>query len=272
MGSQYRINIKPAFHHRHFERVGFTLSASGIAALVLTIGMAVDTNVIIFERIKEELVKGKTYQMAVADGYKRSYAPVIDAHVTTLLTAIILAYFGLGPILGFATTQIIGLLLSMFCGILVSRLISDIYMNKQRHFNYFTKVSQVIFRHRAFKFIEYRKVAYGISVVVLIFGIGSFFNGFDEGVEFAGGRSYTIKFDKAPNVEEVRNELNAVFGEFPIIKTVGSNNQLNITTSYKIHEAGNNIDSLVENTLFSGLKKHLPERTNYSEFNSKYKQ
>ncbi|MGB2996732.1 MAG: protein translocase subunit SecD, partial [Ferruginibacter sp.] len=112
--------------------LGFTLTAAGIAGLVLTIGMAVDTNVIIFERIKEELKKGKNYQQAVADGYRRSLAPVLDAHVTSLLTAIILAYFGLGPVLGFATTQIIGLLLSLFCGILVSRLISDVWTNRKR--------------------------------------------------------------------------------------------------------------------------------------------
>ncbi|HCT24149.1 MAG TPA: protein translocase subunit SecD, partial [Chitinophagaceae bacterium] len=173
--------------------LGFTLTAPGIAGLVLTIGMAVDTNVIIFERIKEELTKGKSYPLAVADGYKRSLAPVLDAHVTTLLTALTLFYFGLGPVLGFATTQILGILLSLFCGIMVSRLITDWYTNKNRHFEYFTGISKRIFKHAAFKFIEYRKIAYAISVVVLILGIASFFNGFDEGVEFSGGRSYTVK-------------------------------------------------------------------------------
>jgi SecD/SecF fusion protein len=127
--------------------MGFTLTAAGIAGLVLTIGMAVDTNVVIFERIKDELNKGKSYPQAVNDGYQRSLAPVLDAHVTSLLTAIILLYFGLGPVLGFATTQIIGILLSLFCGILVSRLITDFYTNKKRHFNYFTKVSRSIFKY-----------------------------------------------------------------------------------------------------------------------------
>jgi len=206
--------------------LGFTLTAPGIAGLVLTIGMAVDTNVIIFERIKEELTKGKSYQLAVTDGYKRSMSPVLDAHVTTLLTACILAYFGLGPVLGFATTQIIGILLSLFCGILVSRLITDIYTSKNRHFEYFTKISRGIFRNAAFKFIEFRKYAYVLSAVVLVMGIASFFNGFDEGVEFAGGRSYTIKFNKAVNIESVRDDLKKVFGESPIIKTVDSKNQL----------------------------------------------
>jgi SecD/SecF fusion protein len=252
--------------------LGFTLTAPGIAGLVLTIGMAVDTNVIIFERIKEELTKGKSYQLAVADGYKRSMSPVLDAHVTTLLTAVILAYFGLGPVLGFATTQIIGILLSLFCGILVSRLITDIYTSKNRHFEYFTAVSRGIFKNANFKFIEFRKYAYILSVVVLIGGIASFFNGFDEGVEFAGGRSFTVKFDKAVNIEEVRNELKAVFGEAPIIKTVDTKNQINITTSYKIKDQGNNIDQEVEALLFKGLSKQLPAGITFKEFDEQYKQ
>ena len=252
--------------------LGFTLTAPGIAGLVLTIGMAVDTNVLIFERIKEELTKGKSYPLAVTDGYKRSLAPVLDGHITTLLTAIILAYFGLGPVLGFATTQIIGILLSLFCGILVSRLITDWYTNKNRHLEYFTGISRSIFQKAQFKFIEYRKFAYGLSAVIFVLGVASFFNGFDEGVEFAGGRSYTVKFDKPVNVEEVRNELKAVFGEAPIIKTVNSNNQLNITTSYKIKETGNNVDSLVEKMLFTGLAKQLPANVTFNEFETKYKQ
>jgi len=252
--------------------LGFTLTAPGIAGLVLTIGMAVDTNVIIFERIKEELTKGKGYQAAVNDGYKRSLAPVLDGHITTLLTAIILAYFGLGPVLGFATTQIIGILLSLFCGILVSRLITDWYTNKNRHFEYFTGLSRKIFQKASFKFIEYRKYAYGVSVVIFLLGVSTLFNGFDQGVEFAGGRSYTIKFDKPVNVEEVRDQLKAAFGESPIIKTVNSSSQLNITTSYKIEETGNNIDSLVERTLYTGLQKQLPQGLSFNEFETKYKQ
>jgi SecD/SecF fusion protein len=252
--------------------LGFTLTAPGIAGLVLTIGMAVDTNVIIFERIKEELTKGKSYQLAVTDGYKRSMSPVLDAHVTTLLTAVILAYFGLGPVLGFATTQIIGILLSLFCGILVSRLITDIYTSKNRHFEYFTVISRNIFKNANFKFIEFRKYAYVLSAIVLVMGVASFFNGFDEGVEFAGGRSFTVKFDKAVNIEEVRAELKVVFGEAPIIKTVDTKNQINITTSYKIKEQGNNIDQEVEGLLFKGLSKHFPAGTSFKEFDENYKQ
>ena len=165
--------------------------------------MAVDTNVIIFERIKEELTKGKSYILAVQDGYRRSYAPVIDAHVTTFLTAAILFIFGLGPVLGFATTQMLGIALSLFCGILISRLITDFYTNKQRHFEYFTGISKKVFKHADFKFIQYRKVAYGISVVVLLLGVASFFHGFRYGVEFSGGRSYVVNFGKTVNEEQV---------------------------------------------------------------------
>jgi SecD/SecF fusion protein len=245
-----------------------TLTAAGIAGLVLTIGMAVDTNVIIFERIKEELTRGKGYLSAVNDGYRRSLSPVLDGHITTLLTAIILFYFGLGPVLGFATTQIIGLLLSLFCGILVSRLITDWYTNKQRHFQYFTAFSKKIFKHAQYKFIEYRKVAYVISVIVLLLGVGSFFNGFDQGVEFAGGRSYTVRFTKPQDVEQIRDRLKTTFGESPVIKTVGSNSQLNITTAYMIHETGNSVDSSVLSKLYEGLQPFIGSGVSYNTFRS----
>ncbi len=244
--------------------LGFTLTAAGIAGLVLTIGMAVDTNVVIFERIKDELNRGKSYQQAVNDGYARSLAPVLDAHVTSLLTAIILLYFGLGPVLGFATTQIIGILLSLFCGILVSRLITDFWTNKNRHFNYFTAVSRNIFKNANYKFVEWRKYAYIISAVVLLLGIASFFNGFDQGVEFKGGRSYTVQFDNPVKNDDVRDELKAVFGDFPVIKTVGDNRHLNITTSYRINEE--NVETDVKTKLFTGLKKVLPANTTYESF------
>jgi len=255
--------------------LGFKLTAPGIAGLVLTIGMAVDTNVIIFERIKEELSKGKGYLLAVSDGYKRSYAPVLDAHVTTFLTAAILFIFGLGPVLGFATTQMLGIALSLFCGILISRLITDIYTSKQRHFEYFTAFSSKIFKHTAIKFIELRKVAYVISGVVLLLGIGSFIHGFDEGVEFKGGRSYTIDFHRKINTDSMASALQTVFGEYPVVKTVNTGNQLNITTAYKITESASNTDSLVAATLYDGLKKFnfIPQDLTYKQFDSPvYKQ
>ncbi|MFN8248606.1 MAG: protein translocase subunit SecDF [Ferruginibacter sp.] len=244
--------------------LGFTLTAAGIAGLVLTIGLAVDTNVIIFERIKDELTHGKSYQQAVNDGYRRSLAPVLDAHVTSLLTAVILAYFGLGPVLGFATTQIIGILLSLFCGILVSRLITDFWTNKNRHFNYFTGISRRIFKHASFKFVEYRKIAYVISAIVLLAGIGSFFYGFHEGVEFKGGRSYTVAFNQSVKNDDILDDLKKSFGEYPVIKSIGDAKHLNITTSYL--KGVDNADSAVQTKLYEGLKKVLPANTTYGDF------
>ena len=232
---------------------------------MLTIGLAVDTNVIIFERIKDELTKGKSYQLAVNDGYRRSLAPVIDAHVTSLLTAIILAYFGLGPVLGFATTQIIGILLSLFCGILVSRLITDFWTNKNRHFNYFTGISKKIFKNPSFKFIEFRKYAYIISAFVLLAGVAAFFNGFHLGVEFKGGRSYTIQFDRPVVNDDIRNDLKvALDGDNTTIKTVGDSRHLNITTAYL--KGVDNADSAVKARLYLGLKKVLPADLTYAQF------
>jgi SecD/SecF fusion protein len=252
-----------------------TLTMAGIAGLVLTVGMAVDTNVIIFERIKEELAGGKSYHQAVADGYKRSYAPVLDGHITVLITAIILFIFGLGPVRGFATTQILGILLSLFCGILVSRLITDIYTKRERHFQYFTGISKSIFRKAHFKFVEWRKYTYVITCIVILMGISTYWNGFNKGVEFQGGRSYTIKFDKKYDVETIREKMKGYFnGERPIVKTIGTNNQLNITTSYLITQPGQGVEKQVMQKLVEGLSKEnlIPSGTSIEEFNHKYLQ
>lgn len=252
--------------------LGATLTAPGIAGLVLTIGMAVDTNVLIYERIKEELSRGKGYIPAINDGYRRSLPPVLDGHITTLLTAIILFSFGLGPVKGFATTQIIGILLSLFCGILVSRWITDWFTNKKKHLEYFTPISRSIFKHANFKFIEKRRIAYGISLVVLALGIGSFINGFDYGVEFKGGRSYTVRFDKTINAEAVRNDLTASFGEGSglVIKTIGSANQLDITTSYLKDSPAADASEQVKQKLYLGLQKHLPAGTTFAQFDERH--
>ncbi|WP_126248929.1 protein translocase subunit SecDF [Chitinophaga rhizosphaerae] len=250
--------------------LGATLTMPGIAGLVLTIGMAVDTNVIIFERIKDELSKGKTYAQAVEDGYKRSYAPVLDGHVTSLLTAIILFYFGLGPVLGFATTQIIGLILSLFCGILVSRMVTDFWMKRKRHFEYFTPISRKIFKHASFDFVGKRKIAYVISAIVMILGVGSFFNGFDHGVDFSGGRSYTIRFDKPIDRTAVHESLNKVYESETFVKTIGENNQLNITTPYRIEENSDDAANDALAKLHQGLQAFYDSKPDQAAFVSKY--
>lgn len=231
-----------------------SLTAAGIAGLVLTIGMAVDTNVIIFERIKEELKLGKSHADAVDDGYRRSLNPVLDGHFTVLLTAVILFIFGLGPVLGFATTQIIGILLSLFCGILVSRLITDIWMKRGKHFNYFTKLSEGVFKKFNFHFIEWRKKAYIISIIVLLLGVGAIINGFHYGVEFKGGRSYTMPLVPNVNTDNVREHLKEVFGDYPVVKTVGTGNMVNIVTSYKKELNSDEVTAEVVEKLYNGLK------------------
>jgi len=248
--------------------LGATLTMPGIAGLVLTVGMAVDTNVIIFERIKDELVHGKNYQQAVELGYRRSYAPVLDGHITSLLTAIILFYFGLGPVLGFATTQIIGLLLSLFCGIMVSRIVTDYYTNKKRHFEYFTPISKKIFKHAAFDFVGKRKYAYVISGIMILLGASSFFHGFRHGVDFDGGRSFTIRFEKPMQTEQVRAILEKEFNSEPYVKTIGNTNQLNITTNYKINEQTPEVDREVTEKLYNGLKQFYEPTVTYEVFSS----
>jgi SecD/SecF fusion protein len=207
----------------------------------------------------------------VEDGYKRSYAPVLDGHITSLLTAIILFYFGLGPVLGFATTQIIGLLLSLFCGILVSRMVTDYWTNKKRHFEYFTPLSRRIFKHANFDFVGKRKIAYVISAFVMVLGIASFFHGFNHGIDFSGGRSFTIRFEQPVNDDEVREELQKAFGAEPYVKTIGgSNTQLNITTAYKVDEQGIAVDKEVTGKLYEGLKKYYDPSVTNEAFVSRY--
>ncbi len=251
--------------------LGATLTAPGIAGLILTIGLAVDTNVITKERIKEELTRGKGYNLAVSEAFRRSLPPILDGHVTILLTALILFYFGLGPVKGFATTQILGILLSLFTGILVTRWLTEIFHKRKINLEYFTNASRKIFQKAKFNFIGFRKKAFVISGIVLLLGIASFFNGFDYGVEFDGGRSYTVRFDRnvGKEIEQIRTDLSAAFeGEHPVIKTVGDASTLDITTSYLITDIRPEADDLVKQKLFSGLQKHLPAGYTFEKFDN----
>ncbi|OJU77618.1 MAG: hypothetical protein BGO09_05415 [Bacteroidetes bacterium 47-18] len=262
------LTLNVLFTFAIFAELGGTLTMAGIAGIILGIGMAVDANVIIFERIKEELALGKTHAESVKLGYQHSYAPVIDGHVTSLITAFILLYFGLGPIKGFATTQIIALTLSLFTGIIVSRLITDIYLNKGRHFKYFTKFSQGIFQKANFQFIKARKIGYIISAVLILAGIAAFFNGFHYGVEFSGGRMYTVQLDSKHATQDIRHDLQPYFGNHPVVKTLGSNNQYSITTDYLIAEPDLKVGEEVMTKLYTGLKEkgYIPQGTDLNTF------
>jgi len=245
-----------------------TLTLPGIAGLVLGIGMAVDAHVLIFERIKEELAIGKDHKQAIIDGYRRSNAPVLDGHIAQLITAAILFGFGLGPVLGFATTQLLSITISLFCGILVSRLIKDIWVARGGHFKYMTGISKAVFQKAKFDFMRIRKVTYIISLVVVLAGVGAIFNGFDYGVEFAGGRSYTVKLDKVYEVGKIREQLHNNFGEYPIVKTIGTDNNVNITTAYMITQQGKEIESQVQQKLYQGLIEgnFIPQSVSFESF------
>ena len=232
-----------------------TLTLPGIAGLVLGIGMAVDAHVLIFERIKEELAIGKDHKQAIIDGYRRSNAPVLDGHIAQLITAAILFAFGLGPVLGFATTQLLSITISLFCGILVSRLIKDIWTARGGKFKYMTGISRAVFQKAKFNFMSMRKVTYTISLIVVVLGIAAIFNGFDYGVEFAGGRSYTVKLDKQHEVSDIREKLHNYFGEYPIVKTIGTDNNVNITTAYLITQHSQETEQKVLQKLYQGLSE-----------------
>lgn len=240
--------------------LGTVLTLPGIAGILLTIGMAVDANVIIFERIREEIRAGKGIQAAVADGFRNSYSAIIDANVTTILVALVLAYFGLGPIKGFAVVLIIGVLCSLFTAVLVGRLIIDWWMERGNNITFWTGGSQNAFANMNIDWLGKRRVAYIISGVAILLSLGSIFTkGFDLGVDFQGGYSYTVEFANDVDPEAIRAELTEPFGGVPTVKSVNAGNTLNIVTSYlidetKMDENGVNPQDKVMQALFTGVK------------------
>jgi SecD/SecF fusion protein len=234
------------------------LTLPGIAGIVLTIGMAVDANVLIFERIKEERASGKSMKNALEDGYRHAYAAIIDANVTTLLTGIVLAWFGTGPIRGFATTLIIGILTSLFTSIFLTRLYFSWRIGKGKEINFATGVTKNWFTKMAVDFMVKRKLAYVISGLIIVGGLGSIFTkGFDKGVDFSGGRSYVVSFDNNVNTEDIRQTLGTVFiqdgnQQLPTVKTFGNDNQVKITTKYLIDKE--DADKEVDSKLAEGLQ------------------
>ncbi len=254
--------------------LGATLTLPGIAGIVLTIGMAVDANVIIFERIREEMRKGKGDRLAVIDGYKNSYSAIIDGNVTTFITAAILFYFGLGPVLGFATTLMIGILSSLFTGVLLTRIAYDWMLKKNWKITLGTKWTMNAFSNTKIKFLEKRKLAYILSGTLILIGLVSIFTrGFELGVDFKGGRSYHIRFDQPVQAEAVRESLIQAFeGSVPVVKSVGSSNELKITTAYMIDSTGTQVDSIVEARLMQGLTPFFrnTKDLNYDTFISNF--
>ena len=232
--------------------LGAVLSLPGIAGIVLTIGMAVDANVLIYERIREELRAGKGLSLAISDGYKHAYAAIIDANVTTLLTGIILYTFGTGPIKGFATTLIIGIITSLFAAIFITRLVFESKMASKKAIKFSSKLTEGLFTNTSFAFIANRKRAYIISGLIVALGIFSLATrGLNEGVDFKGGRTYVVRFDNEVVTQDVRASLASPFETAPEVKTYGKSNQVKITTKYLIDEVG--VDDVVDFKLNEGL-------------------
>ncbi len=249
--------------------LGATLTLAGIAGIVLTMGMAVDANVLIHERIKEELAKGKNLAKAVAEGHIKSYSAVFDTHLTTLLTGLILAYFGLGPVLGYAITLNIGVIMTLFTAVFMAHWIFDWWLKRGKDIKFHTRFSRRDFGNMNIQFVKKRKYAYMISgTLVLISLISIFTKGFDYGVDFTGGHSYVVQFNQDVKTEDVKNELTKVFGIAPSVKTYGSDEKVKITTGFMVNENSTKADSTVNATLYSGLKKFIGD-VSYDTFLSR---
>ena len=242
------------------------LTLPGIAGIVLTLGMAVDANVIIYERIKEEVRAGKGMRLAIADGYKNAYSAIIDGNVTTLLTGIVLYIFGSGPVQGFATTLIIGICSSLFSSIFISRLIFTWLLSKNKVVNFSNKRTHNVLANTNIDFLSMRKGAYIFSTIIIIIGITSLaLRGLNMGVDFSGGRTYVIRFDQDVNTNDIRKILKDEFeNAAPEVKTFGPSKQIKVTTKYLIESDEPEVDSIIQTKLFSGLKDF------YSNKNIKY--
>lgn len=236
--------------------LGAVLTLPGIAGIVLTIGMSVDANVLIYERVREELETGKSFRMSIADGFRNAYSSIIDANVVTLITGIILYTFGSGPILGFATTLVIGIVTSLFAAIFISRLIFEGQIAKDKVVSFSNKLTQGFFKDADFDFLSRRKIFYGISTFIIVAGIVSLFvKGLSFGVDFSGGRTYVVRFEQSVSTNDVREALTEEFGGAPEVKTFGSGNQVKITTSYLIDKGGDEAEKQVEGKLMAGIAK-----------------
>ena len=246
--------------------LGAVLTLPGIAGIVLTIGIAVDANVLIYERIREELYKGKGQKESVRDGFSNALSSILDANITTGLTALILYTFGTGPIKGFATTLLIGIITSLFTAIFISRLLIDWDLNRGGKLQFSTKFTKGLLRSIKIEFLKKRRMAYLLSATIISAGLFSLFTtGLDQGIDFVGGRTYTVRFDKDMNTEDVKIAVNEVFNSAEV-KTIGSANQLKISTKYKVNENSAEVDSEVQEKLYTALVPFLPDGTNYKQF------
>ena len=246
--------------------LGAVLTLPGIAGIVLTIGISVDANVLIFERVREELRKEKGLKQSINDGFNNALSSILDANITTGLTALVLYIFGTGPIKGFATTLLIGIATSLFTAIFITRLLIDNKVFKSGKLSFSTKSTKDLFSNLKIKFLGKRKATYVISASLLLISISSLlFQGLNQGVDFLGGRSYIVRFDKEVKSSDIESTLNNAFGSAEV-KTFGASNQLKITTKYKVDQEGLAVDDEIKNILYDNLGKQFDNQISYSEF------
>ncbi len=249
--------------------LGAVLTLPGIAGIVLIIGMSVDANILIFERVREELTAGKGIRLAIVDGYKHALPSIIDSNVTTLLLGIILYSFGSGPVQGFATTLIIGILCSLFSALFISRLIFEWRLDKNKPIKFWNDFSKGAFKNVNINFVGRRKSYYIFSGIIILGGIISIATkGFNFGVDFKGGRTYVVEFNESHHTEEIRTALATPFEHAPDVKTFGGNNRYKITTAYLINEESADAESKVVAQMYSGLQKYFPN-TGLEQFKHK---
>ncbi len=246
--------------------LGVVLTLPGIAGIVLTMGMAIDANVIINERVKEELLKGKNVASAISDGYKVAYSAIIDGNVTTLLTGIVLAYFGSGPVQGFAIVLCIGILTTLFTGIFISRLVFEAMLNRKggerRNIAFYNKLTHHFLENPKVNFVGNHKKQWIVVAILVVIALSSLtFKGLDLGVDFAGGRTYVIRFDKDVQPEAIRSALTKEYGSAPEVKTFGPSYQVKVTTDYKIKEDNEAVNSEAIAKLFNATKPFFADKT-----------
>ena len=246
---------------------GAVLTLPGIAGLVLTLGMAVDANVIIYERIKEELAAGKGLSKAIADGYSNAYSAIIDGQLTTMLTGFVLFVFGSGPVQGFATTLIIGIITSVITSIFITRLILENRVSKGKSISFENNLTKNFLKNTHFDFIGKKKITYIFSGVLILISLVSIFTkGFTYGVDFTGGRTYVVRFDQPVSAEEVRASAEEVFAGSVEVKQFGGDSQMKITTKYGIEDESAEMAATVSTMLYDAVKGFFASEISYAEF------
>ena len=246
--------------------LGAVLTLPGIAGIVLTIGMSVDANVLIFERVREELRREKGLKQAVSDGFSNALSSILDANITTGVTALVLFVFGTGPIKGFATTLLIGIMTSLFTAIFITRMLVENHISKSKILDFSTSLTKNWLSNIGISFLIKRRISYVVSGTFIIIGLSSLFiNGLNQGVDFVGGRSYVVRFEQPVSQEKIQSNLIKVLGNAEV-KTFGSDNQLKITTNYKVDTDSSDIDDEINNILYTDLIEFMPENIAYEDF------